>query len=407
MLARLADLLEEQAPAIYKKWIAKARVKEYTNGTIIHAAVWPTLLAALRTEDLGSFRRRLHDVIHEKVMAGTVTWQQFMDETQGQFEVIVNELMSHWQGGKAELASLWHALSRLQAEASFAFSESFLKAGCRKSAEAVRSDPLQQENREIKALQETIAAIQSPLDLSEVLNKIVNGVVDGMGYLTALLAVVDEQTNILQGRAIAVKECQGRMGARLVNQDVAEGAVPLSQRDNLAVQSALAGQTVVATRLHDVFRPPGTTADLRRVAKTCRYPRHCLDPPYGPRAPDGRTTGWLFQGRNLTARVDVSSGLRPAGRHSHRKSAVPSRDRAPVDRGNGALLPGQSDYPQLGTGVRTGNHRGGLANSHFYTRREAGLVLAKRRTSDVVVQVIDPGIGIPKKAQRNLFSKFF
>jgi signal transduction histidine kinase/GAF domain-containing protein len=263
MLARLADLLEEQAPAIYKKWIAKARAKEYTDGTIIHAAVWPTLLAALRTEDLESFRRRLHNVIHEKVMAGTITQRQFMDETQAQFEVIANELLSHWQGGKAELASLWHALSRLQAEASFAFSDSFLKAIHRKSVEAVRSNLAQQENREIKALQETIAAVQSPLDLSEVLNKIVNGVVDGMGYLAALLAVVDEQTDVLQGQGIAMKERLRRMGACLISQDVAQRAVPLSQRDNLAVQSALAGQIVVTTRLHDVFRPlvPSPTCD--------------------------------------------------------------------------------------------------------------------------------------------------
>jgi len=263
MLARLADLLEEQAPAIYKKWIAKARAKEYTDGTIIHAAVWPTLLTALRTQNLESFRCRLHDVIHEKVMAGTITQRQFMDETQAQFEVIANELLSHWQGGKADLASLWHALSRLQAEASFAFSESFLKAIHRKSVEAARSDLLQQENREIRALQETIAAVQSPLDLSEVLNKIVNGVVDGMGYLAALLAVVDKQTDVLQGRAIAVKERLRRMGAHLISQDVAQRAVPLSQRDNLAVQSALAGQIAVTTRLHDVFRPlvPSPTCD--------------------------------------------------------------------------------------------------------------------------------------------------
>lgn len=263
MLAQLADLLEERAPVIYKRWMAKARAEGYNNGTIIHAAVWPTLLAALRAEDLTSFRQRLSDVIHEKVTAGTTTRRQFMDETQAQFEVIANELLAHWRGDKTELASLWHALSRLQTEASFAFSESYLKAARRKSPEAFKAALLQQENREIKALQETITAVQSTLNLSEVLHKIVNGVVDGMGYLAALLAVVDEQTNTLRVRAIAMEERLRRMGARIIGLDVAQAAVSLSQRDNLAVQSALAGQTVVTTSLHDVFRPmvPPLTCD--------------------------------------------------------------------------------------------------------------------------------------------------
>jgi len=255
MLARLADLLEEQAPAIYRQWVAKARAKEYNNGIIIHAAVWPTMLAALRAEDLGSFRRRLHDVIHEKVTTGPVTRRQYMDETQAQFEVIANELLSHWRGDNAELVSLWRGLSLLQAEASFAFSESCLEAAQRLSAEAVKSDLLHRENREIKALQDTIAAVQSALDLSKVLNKIVNGVVDGMGYLAAVLAVVDEQTSTLQGRAIAVEDRLRRMGAGLIDQGMSQEGIPLSHSDNLAVRSALAGQTLVTTCLHDLFRP--------------------------------------------------------------------------------------------------------------------------------------------------------
>lgn len=272
MLAQLADLLKERTPAIHKKWTARARAEGYDDGTIIHAAVWPTMLAALRSEDLSSFRRRLHDVIHERVTAGTTTRRQFMNETQVQFEVIASELLAHWQGDEAELASLWQALSRLQAEASFALSESYLRATRRKSSEAVRTALLQQENREIKALQETIAAVQSTLDLSEVLSKIVNGVVEGMGYLAALLAVVDEQTKTLQMRAVAVEGRLRRIGAHLIGQDAVQVAMPLSQMDNLAVQAALAGRTAVTTRLHDVFRPmvPSLTCDAwQKLAGIC------------------------------------------------------------------------------------------------------------------------------------------
>jgi len=49
-----------------------------------------------------------------------------------------------------------------------------------------------------------------------------------------------------------------------------------------------------------------------------------------------------------------------------------------------------------------------IGNAIKFTPEEGRVwVLVKRQTSDVVVQVIDSGIGIPKEAQRNLFSKFF
>jgi signal transduction histidine kinase/GAF domain-containing protein len=254
-LANLADLFESRAPAIYKQWLAIAKAKGYGEGTIIHAAVWPTLLRALRTEDLSLFRQRLNDIIHERVRAGTMTRRQFVDETQTQFEVIADELLAYGQKDGVELTALWHTLSRLQAEVAFSFSESYLQAAKRRSPKAIRTDILRRENREIKALQETITAVQSTLNLSEVLDKIVNGVVDGMGYLAALLAVVDEQTNSLLVQAIAAEESLRRMGSRLVGLNATQVAVPLSHTDNLAVQSALDSRTVVTTQLHDVFRP--------------------------------------------------------------------------------------------------------------------------------------------------------
>jgi len=262
-MAQLADLLEKHAATIYKKWMIKTHAKRYSDGVIIHPSTWPTLLAGLRTKDLRAFRQQLGDLVRKKVTAGTITRRQFMDETRAQFDVIVDELLSRWQGDKSELASLWRDLGYLQAEVTFSFSESYLKAAQRKSPEAVQAAMLQQENREIKALQDAIAAVQSTLNLSEVLNKIVNGVVDGMGYLAALLAVVDEQNNTLPVRALAADKRLHHMAVRLVDLGETQAVVPLSQTDNLAVKSALAGQTAVTTRLYDVFRPlvPTLTCD--------------------------------------------------------------------------------------------------------------------------------------------------
>ncbi len=255
MLAQLAELLEEQTPAICKKWLTLSRTKGYSEGMIIHADVWPVLLKALRAEDLSLLRQQLDEVIAEKVTAGAITRRQFMDETLAQFEVIANELLAHSQQDAASLVALWRALGRLQAEVTFCFSESYLKAARRKSPEAVKATLLQQENRELRALQEIITAVQSTLDLPEVLDKVVNGVVDGMGYLAALLTVVDEPTNALVVRAIAAEKRLQHISLRLIDRDPGQTVLPLTHKDNLAVQSALDNQTAVTNRLHDVFRP--------------------------------------------------------------------------------------------------------------------------------------------------------
>ena len=117
--------------------MAKTKAEGHGDGTIIHAAVWPALLRALRTDDLSLFRQRLNDVMLERERAGTITRRGFVDEIQAEFEVMAAELLARRRADSVELTALWHALSRLLAEAVFSFSESYLKAAKRKSPKAI------------------------------------------------------------------------------------------------------------------------------------------------------------------------------------------------------------------------------------------------------------------------------
>jgi signal transduction histidine kinase/GAF domain-containing protein len=255
MLAQLADVLEQQTSAIHDGWKARAELEGYNNGVIIHPGTWPDLIELLRREDRLGLRQRLVDVIGQRLAVDTGPHRRFMDAIQAQFEVIAEALLAHSRGSSTDLAPLWRALTFLQGEVSMAFSESCLLTGRRVRPDSPRTAMLRQENREIRALQEAIAAVQSTLNLSEVLDKIVNSVVRGLGYLAALLAMVDEQKGALVLRAVAAEERLRRIDSRLVGLEAAEAEVSLSQMDNLAVHSVLAGQTMVTTRLFDVFRP--------------------------------------------------------------------------------------------------------------------------------------------------------
>lgn len=207
MLTQLADLLEERTPAIYRRWRAKAKAAGYGDGTIIHAAVWPALLTALRTEDLDLFRRRLNAVINQKVQTGTATRRGFMDELHAQFQVIANELLEHWPGSRAELAHLWQVLSRLQIEATLFFSENYHQV----------QHVVETERRlsEVTTLYTLANQISSSLELERVLETIVEVLRTAIGCRGSALFLLDEQSEMLEIKAAAGVKPRWRQAARL------------------------------------------------------------------------------------------------------------------------------------------------------------------------------------------------
>ena len=113
---------------------------------------------------------------------------------------------------------------------------------------------------EIQALQETTGALLSSLDLQNVLNQIVNGVVSGLGYNGAMLAEYEEENDALTVRAVAVDPALGessiiKAGEEMAGLSVVGAAITMDQDENLAVRSALTGKIEVTHHFFDLVRP--------------------------------------------------------------------------------------------------------------------------------------------------------
>jgi signal transduction histidine kinase len=96
--------------------------------------------------------------------------------------------------------------------------------------------------------------------IRKVFDKIVRGVVEGLGYTGAVLAVVNELDRSLLVQAIAYSNftdrqnwsvIENRFGVRIIG-----GTVSLEHdRSNLAVQSCVSGKTRFTHELYDLFKP--------------------------------------------------------------------------------------------------------------------------------------------------------
>ncbi|MEA3339623.1 MAG: GAF domain-containing protein, partial [Chloroflexota bacterium] len=134
----------------------------------------------------------------------------------------------------------------------------------------VQLSQMTQAYNEIQALQETIGALLSSLDVQEVLDQIVNSVVSGLGYKGAMLAEYDEENNSLPVRAIAVDPALGEAGAigsggELAGLQILGEEVTMDQTENLAVRAALEGKIQVTHCFHDLVRPRMTAEAANAV----------------------------------------------------------------------------------------------------------------------------------------------
>ena len=115
---------------------------------------------------------------------------------------------------------------------------------------------LEATNREIVALQDISASLAGTLDLQEVLQKVVDGVVGGLGYSLAGLAMIDEQKKVVGNLVFSgIGNELVRQVKRMANLKRAEAYLPLDAQENLAVQSLKAPKTLMTDSLYQVFRP--------------------------------------------------------------------------------------------------------------------------------------------------------
>ena len=112
------------------------------------------------------------------------------------------------------------------------------------------------ERQEID-LQTVLPGIQSLVGIREALDRIVAGVVDGLGYTGAMLSVLDKKKQTLTVQAIAFNDfvhmdtIETMYGLQLVG----SSASLLDDKDNLGVKTCLEGKTLITHNLFDVFRP--------------------------------------------------------------------------------------------------------------------------------------------------------
>ncbi len=110
-------------------------------------------------------------------------------------------------------------------------------------------------------MQNVLPEIQSLARIREVLDKIVKGVVDGLGYTGAMLAIVDNKNQILTIQALAFNRNIRRQNLLDTIEGLSEiqfmgGTASLvHNQDNLGVRTCLTGKTMITHNLYELLQP--------------------------------------------------------------------------------------------------------------------------------------------------------
>ncbi len=109
----------------------------------------------------------------------------------------------------------------------------------------------------------------------DVFDKVVRGVVEGLEYTAAVLAVVDEERQTLPVQAIAFSDFYHHqnwdLAEQLLGVQIIGRSVSLAEdRKNLAVQTCLTGAANVTHKLHDLFQPVADHELCGYIQNSCR-----------------------------------------------------------------------------------------------------------------------------------------
>lgn len=110
-------------------------------------------------------------------------------------------------------------------------------------------------HQEISALQDLTAAVQSSLALSEVLSRIAEVVIQGLGYRAAIVAVYDPRRDALVIKAAALDLEVWAQAEAIAGMSMIDAGLTMDHDENLAIRSALRGETAITHHLADLFRP--------------------------------------------------------------------------------------------------------------------------------------------------------
>lgn len=133
--------------------------------------------------------------------------------------------------------------------------------------------------------------------IRELFDKIVRGVVEGLGYTAAMLAVVDETAMTLPVQALAYSNflhhknwdvLEKMLGVQIIGSYVSL----INDTENLGVQTYHAGTAKVTHDLYDLFRPAVSESLSARIQQSTGI-KSCVSIPL---TADGRVVGMLYAG---------------------------------------------------------------------------------------------------------------
>jgi PAS domain S-box-containing protein/putative nucleotidyltransferase with HDIG domain len=117
-------------------------------------------------------------------------------------------------------------------------------------------EEIKQRNRELAALNAIATTMmQSALDLDEVLRRIADGVVEGLGCNTAVIVLLDEKEGAFKGGAVSTK---GKVVERInaiIGFPLVQIKFPARSDFNEAVSNALNGQITIKHDLYELVSP--------------------------------------------------------------------------------------------------------------------------------------------------------
>jgi two-component system NtrC family sensor kinase len=118
------------------------------------------------------------------------------------------------------------------------------------------STDLEAANRQLVALQETGTSLARTLDLQDVLQNIVNGVVKGLGYSVAGIGVVEPEEMVLENIVVGgigtnlMREIEHLAGMELLG-----ARLSVDPGNGLVARALTEGETLITDSLQDLFAP--------------------------------------------------------------------------------------------------------------------------------------------------------
>lgn len=161
-------------------------------------------------------------------------------------------------------------------------------------------DPAANENIQshVVQIQHLLPEIQSlGGSIRELFDKIVRGVVEGLGYTAAMLAVVDEKAMTLPVQALAYSNFLHHknwdvVGKMLGVQIIGSYVSLVSNEENLGVQTYYTGRAKVTHDLYDMFRPAVSRAISANIQKATGI-ESCVSIPL---MAEGKVVGMMYAG---------------------------------------------------------------------------------------------------------------